>query len=106
MLIRENSINEEAAETDIWGKKWESESGKRNLQEVSIFERGRRGKEDKENIEGNRDKKCPGETKRSFFSVLGKDREVSAQTSTSTIKNLDPSSNRQQTFLETLFDPT
>lgn len=36
------------------------------------------GKEDKEYIEGNREKKCPGETRRSFFSVSGKDRGVSA----------------------------
>lgn len=53
--------------------------GKKNLYEVPILRRGiasrSRGREEgnKEHIEGNREK-CPGETRRSFSGVSGKDR--------------------------------
>lgn len=84
--------------------------GKRNLYEVSILERGighrgvGREKGNKEHIEGNREKKCPGETRRSFSGVSGKDRGLDFAFLVSTIKNLDLSSNRQQTFRETSFN--
>lgn len=47
------------------------------LREVSRVEVGRGKGEDKEHIGGNREK-CPGETRRSFSGVSGKDRGVSA----------------------------
>lgn len=48
------------------------------LREVSRVEVGRgKGGRDKEYIGGNREK-CPGETRRSFSGVSGKDRGVSA----------------------------
>jgi len=70
------------AERDIWGKNGRARA-ERGIYRKYLFlrevsRRNRERKEDKEYIEGNRDKKCPGETKRSFFSVLGKDRGVSA----------------------------
>jgi len=83
LLIRriEKKVDEDGREGYLgeeWGGKNERGIYRKYLflREVSRVE-VRREKEDKEHIEGNREK-CPGETRRSFSGVSGKDRGVSA----------------------------